>query len=46
MFVFLYTETLWNINDLDYSLPSVVPSLLQEFEDVFPEDGPSGFATL
>ena len=28
MFVLLYKETLLNINDLDSSLPSVVPSLL------------------
>ena len=32
---------LFNINDLDSSFPSVVFSLLQEFEDVFLEDGPS-----
>ena len=41
VFVLLYKETLLNINDLDYSLPSVVSYLLQEFEDVFLEDGPS-----
>ena len=28
MYVLLYKETLLNINDLDYSLPSVVSSLL------------------
>ena len=33
---------LLNINDLDYSLPSVVSSLLQEFKYAFPEDDPSG----
>ena len=35
MFVlfFLYKDTLLNINDLDSSLPSVVSSLLQDFED-------------
>ena len=42
MFVLLYKEALFNLNDLDSSLPSVVPSVLQEFEDVFSEDGPSG----
>ena len=42
MYVLLYKETLSNINDVDFSLPSVVSSLLQEFEDVFPVDGPSG----
>ena len=42
MFVLLYKETLLNISDLDSSLPSVVSSLLQEFEYVFPDDDPSG----
>ena len=41
MFVLLYKEMLLNLNDLDSSLPSVFSSLLQEFEDVFPDDGPS-----
>ena len=41
MFVLLYKETLLNINDLDSSLPSVVSSLLYEFEDVFLGDSPS-----
>ena len=41
MFVLLYKEMLLNINNLDSSLPSVVSFLLQEFEDVFLEDGPS-----
>ena len=43
MFGLLYKETLLNINGLDSSLPSVVFSLLQEFKDVFPEDGPRVF---
>ena len=42
MFVLLYKEMLLNINNLDFSLSSVVSSLLQEFEDVFSKDGPSG----
>ena len=42
MFVLLYKETLLNINGLDSFLPSVVSSLLQEFEYVFPKDDPSG----
>ena len=33
MFVLLYKEALFNLNDLDSSLPSVVSSVLQEFED-------------
>ena len=43
MFVLLYKEKLLNNNDLDSSLPSVVSSLLQEFQDVFLDDGPSSF---
>ena len=31
-----------NINDIDSSFPSVVSSLLQEFEHVFPDKDPSG----
>ena len=42
MFVLFYKEAFFNLNDLDSFLPSVVSSVLQEFEDVFPEDGPSG----
>ena len=42
IFVFLYKETCFNTNELDESLPSVVVSLLQEYEDVFPNDAPSG----
>ena len=42
IFVFLYKEACFNTNELDESLPSVVVSLLQEYEDVFPNDVPSG----
>ena len=42
MFVLLYKDVLFNLNDLESSLLSVVFSVLQEFEDVFLEDGPSG----
>ena len=42
MFELLYKEALLNINYLDSSLPSVFSSLLQEFEDVFPNESPSG----
>ena len=38
MVVLLYKETLFNTNQLDTSLPSFIVSLLQEFEDVFPEE--------
>ena len=37
MIVLLYKETLFNTNQLDTSLPSSIVSLLQKFEDVFPE---------
>ena len=43
MFVLLYKETLLTINDLDSSLPSIVSSFLQEFEDAFLKDGLSCF---
>ena len=46
MFVLLYKEMLLNINDFCSSLLSVVSSLLQEFEYVFPEDGPSGLPPI
>ena len=42
MFVLFYKEMLLNINDVDFSLPSVVFSLLQEFKYVFLKDDPSG----
>jgi hypothetical protein len=35
MFVFLYKEACFNTNELVESLPSVIVSLLQEYEDVF-----------
>ena len=38
MIVLLYKEALFNTNQLDTSLPSFIVSLLQEFEDVFPEE--------
>ena len=41
MILLLYKETYFNNNDLDHVMPSVAISLLQEFEDVFPEDIPS-----
>ena len=41
IFVLLYKETCFNTNELDKSLPSVIASLLQEYEDVFPNDVPS-----
>ena len=40
--VLLYKEANFSINDLNQSLPSTTISLLQEFEDVFPEEIPDG----
>jgi hypothetical protein len=46
IFVLLYNEACFNTNKLDESLPSVVVSLLQEYEDVFPTDVPSGLPPI
>ena len=40
MIVLLYKEAFLNTNQLDTSLPSSVVSLLQEFDNVFPEEIP------
>ena len=42
MIVLLYKEALLNTNELDIALPSSIVSLLQEYEDVFPEKTPHG----
>ena len=46
IFVLLYKDVCFNTNELDKSLPSVVVSLLQEYEDVFPDDVPSGLPPI
>jgi hypothetical protein len=46
IFVLLYKEACFNTNEFDESLPSVVVSLLQEYEDVFPNDVPSGLPPI
>ena len=46
IFVLLYKEICFNTNKLDESLPSVVVSLLQEYEDMFPNDMPSGLPPI
>jgi hypothetical protein len=46
IFVLLYKETCFNTNELDESLPSIVVSLLQEYEDVFPNDVPSSLPPI
>ena len=38
IFVLLYNEACFYTNKLDESLPSIVVSLLQEYEDVFPNE--------
>ena len=45
-FVLLYKEVLLSTNDLPCSLPSVVLDLLQDFEDVFPDELPAGLPPL
>ena len=46
IFVLLYKKVCFNTNELDESLPSVVVSLLQEYEDVFSNDVPSGLPPI
>ena len=46
MIVLLYKEALFNTNQLDTSLPSFIVSLLQEFEDVFPEEISKGLPLI
>jgi hypothetical protein len=38
MILLVYKEAYFNTNDLDSAIPSVAVSLMQEFDDVFPED--------
>ena len=42
----VYNEAYFNTNDLDSAISSVVVSLMQEFDDVFPEDIPNGLPPL
>ena len=46
MIVLLYQEAYLNTNKLGASLPSSVVSLLQEFDDVFPEEVPHGLPPI
>jgi hypothetical protein len=46
MILLVYKEAYFNTNDLDYAIPSVAVSLMQEFDDVFPEDIPNGLPPL
>jgi hypothetical protein len=46
MILLVYKEAYFNTNDLDHIVPSVAIALLQEFDDVFPDDTPSGLPPL
>jgi hypothetical protein len=46
MILLVHKKTYFNTNDLDSAIPSVTVSLLQEFDDGFPEDIPSGLSPL
>ena len=46
MILLVYKEAYFNSNDLDFVIPSMTVSLLQEFDDLFFEDIPSGLPPL
>ena len=46
MILLMYKEAFFNSDDLDSCVPSIVKVLLQEFEDVFPDDIPSGLPSI
>jgi hypothetical protein len=46
MILLVHKEAYFNTNDLDHIVPGVAISLLQEFDDVFPDDTPSGLPPL
>ena len=46
MILLVYKKTYFNSNNLDSYVPSVVKVLLQEFEDVFLEEIPSGLPLI
>jgi hypothetical protein len=46
MILLVYKEAYFNTNDLDSAIPSITVSLLQEFDDVFSKDIPSGLPPL
>ena len=46
MIVLLYKEVVLNTNDLDPVLHSSVVSLLQDYEDIFPEVTPQGLPPI
>ncbi|KAK1581185.1 hypothetical protein Q3G72_003854 [Acer saccharum] len=46
MIVHFYKEACFSTNEIDSSLPSVVVSLLQDFDEVFPEEMPIGLPPI
>ena len=46
MIVLLYKEAFLNTNEFDPTLPNSITSLLQEYEDVFPEETPHGLPPI
>ena len=46
MILLVYKEAFFNSDELDFCVPSVVQVLSQEFEDVFPNDIPSGLPPM
>ncbi|KAL4360540.1 hypothetical protein GQ457_04G019860 [Hibiscus cannabinus] len=44
--VLMYKENFLNTNDLNIDLPCFIVSLLQEFEDLFPKEIPSGLPPI
>ncbi|KAL4335061.1 hypothetical protein GQ457_07G006590 [Hibiscus cannabinus] len=46
LLVLMYKETLLNTNELNPNLPSSIVSLLQDYEDLFPEDTLSGLPPI
>ncbi|KAK5775466.1 hypothetical protein PVK06_043361 [Gossypium arboreum] len=46
MYVFVYKEALLNTNELPENLPASILSLIQEFEDIFSDEIPSGLPPI
>ena len=46
MILLVYKEAYFNTNELDHMVPSATISLLQEFDDLFPNDTPNGLPPL